>query len=94
MKRNYKVAIIGLGYVGLPLAVEFSKKFETIGFDINSKRINELKNAIDITNEIPSHVLKSQILLNGKSNFKNRKGLILSNSIIDLKQFFGHSFFG
>ena len=38
-----KIAIIGLGYVGIPLAVEFGKKFATIGFDINTERINELK---------------------------------------------------
>ena len=39
-----KIAIIGLGYVGLPLAIEFGKKYETIGFDINKKRVKELKN--------------------------------------------------
>ena len=38
------IAIIGLGYVGLPLAIEFSKKYPTIGFDLNDDRINELKN--------------------------------------------------
>ena len=41
--KNKKIAIIGLGYVGLPLAVEFGKKFEVIGFDINKDRINLLK---------------------------------------------------
>ena len=46
-KKNIKIAVIGLGYVGLPLAVEFGKKFETIGFDINESRINELKNGGD-----------------------------------------------
>ncbi len=43
MQKNLKVAIIGLGYVGLPLAVEFGHKRPVIGFDINEKRINELK---------------------------------------------------
>ena len=38
-----KITIIGLGYVGLPLAVEFSRKYKTVGFDINNERINELK---------------------------------------------------
>jgi UDP-N-acetyl-D-glucosamine/UDP-N-acetyl-D-galactosamine dehydrogenase len=42
-----KIAIIGLGYVGLPLAVEFSKKRKVIGFDINQPRINDLNNGID-----------------------------------------------
>ena len=40
-----KIGIIGLGYVGLPLAVEFSKKYKTIGFDLNKKRIDQLKKA-------------------------------------------------
>ena len=42
IKKNTRIAIIGLGYVGLPLAIEFSKKFETFGFDINNKRVNNL----------------------------------------------------
>ena len=49
-----KIGIIGLGYVGLPLATEFGKKFPTIGFDINQKRIDELNKGKDITNEIDS----------------------------------------
>ena len=52
------VAIIGLGYVGLPLAVEFGKKRKTVGFDINASRINELKKNIDKTLEISSKELK------------------------------------
>jgi UDP-N-acetyl-D-galactosamine dehydrogenase len=54
-----KIAIIGLGYVGLPLAVAFSKKFEVIGFDINQNRIQELKNGHDRTLEIEDHLLSS-----------------------------------
>jgi len=54
-----KIAIIGLGYVGLPLAVAFSKKFEVIGFDINQDRVQELKNGHDHTLEIEDHVLSS-----------------------------------
>ncbi|CAH6868742.1 Vi polysaccharide biosynthesis protein VipA/TviB [Vibrio chagasii] len=46
-----KIGIIGLGYVGLPLAVEFGKKYETVGFDVNSERIKELKLGIDSTLE-------------------------------------------
>lgn len=53
------IAIIGLGYVGLPLAVEFGKKFNTLGFDINQGRINELKNGYDRTLEVESEHLKS-----------------------------------
>ena len=47
-----KIAVIGLGYVGLPLAIEFGKKREVIGFDINTIRIKELENKIDVTKEI------------------------------------------
>jgi UDP-N-acetyl-D-galactosamine dehydrogenase len=50
--NNAKIGIIGLGYVGLPLAVEFSKKYNVIGFDINAKRIDDLKLKIDTTNEL------------------------------------------
>ena len=48
---DYKIALIGLGYVGLPLAVEFGKKFNVIGFDINETRVHELKQGNDITLE-------------------------------------------
>ena len=43
MKDKIKVAVIGLGYVGLPLAIEIGKKYLTIGYDLNKKRIAELK---------------------------------------------------
>jgi UDP-N-acetyl-D-galactosamine dehydrogenase len=54
-----KVAIIGLGYVGLPLAVEFGKKYDTVGFDISSKRIDELKKGVDLTLETSKEDLKA-----------------------------------
>ncbi|SMP18987.1 UDP-N-acetyl-D-galactosamine dehydrogenase [Desulfurobacterium pacificum] len=54
-----KIAIIGLGYVGLPLAIALSKKFSVIGFDINKIRIEELKRGFDRTGEIPYETLKS-----------------------------------
>ena len=44
--------MIGLGYVGLPLALQFGKHFNVIAFDINSKRVNELQNGNDVSNEI------------------------------------------
>jgi UDP-N-acetyl-D-galactosamine dehydrogenase len=52
LTHKYKIGIIGLGYVGLPLAVEFGKKFQTVGFDINQQRIDELKNGVDRTLEV------------------------------------------
>ena len=57
---NKKISIIGLGYVGLPLAVEFSKIFQVIGYDIDESRVKELKKFIDRTNEVSSLDLKSQ----------------------------------
>lgn len=54
-----KIAIIGLGYVGLPLAVEFGKVTDVIGFDINKDRIDELKQGIDRTREVSAEELKS-----------------------------------
>lgn len=53
-----KIAIIGLGYVGLPLAEVFDKKYNVIGFDINKQRIEELKNGFDRTKEVDTDVLK------------------------------------
>ena len=47
-----KIGILGMGYVGLPLAIEFGHKFPVIGFDINGKRIDDLHNGIDVTNEV------------------------------------------
>lgn len=58
-KENIEIAVIGLGYVGLPLAVEFSKKFSVIGFDLNSNRIRDLKNGLDLTNEVASSTLQA-----------------------------------
>ena len=57
-----KIAIIGLGYVGLPLAVAFSNKFKVTGYDINSYRIENLKKNNDFTKEISKIFLKKQKL--------------------------------
>lgn len=65
MISNIKIGVIGLGYVGLPLAVEFSKKFTTVGFDINSSRVDELRKGIDRTMEVDSNCL-TNLLLDGK----------------------------
>ena len=59
--NNKKIAVIGLGYVGLPLAVEFARKYNTTGFDINNKRVNELADGIDTTLEISDDYLKDTI---------------------------------
>ncbi len=71
-----KIAVFGLGYVGLPLAIEFSKKYSVIGFDINSSRVNELRFFKDITNEVESETIEAQI---------NNKSLLLTNDLINIK---------
>ncbi len=68
-----KIAIIGLGYVGLPLAVEFGKKRVVIGFDINQCRINDLKNGVDSTLEISSEGLKNAVHLSYATNVNDLK---------------------
>ena len=76
-----KIAIIGLGYVGLPLAIEFSKKYSTIGFDINKSRVNELNNSNDSTLEVDDKSLKSA-LDNGLTLTDNIESISPSNVYI------------
>lgn len=76
-----KIAVIGLGYVGLPLAVEFGKKYSVIGFDIDQERINELRLGIDKTKEIDSENLKSVLA----SSMKSLSGLELTNRLDSLR---------
>jgi len=68
---NKNIAIIGLGYVGLPLAVEFGKKFLTIGYDINENRVQELTNGYDSTLEIEKKELGSSSKLSFTSKIDN-----------------------
>jgi UDP-N-acetyl-D-galactosamine dehydrogenase len=70
---DFKIGIIGLGYVGLPLAIEFGKKTNVIGFDVNKKRINDLKNHYDITLEVET------------KEFELSKNLLFSSDPSDLK---------
>ena len=58
LNKNTKICIIGLGYVGLPLAIAFEKYFNVVGYDINSVRVDSLKRNIDITNEVTKSALK------------------------------------
>lgn len=64
-----KIAIIGQGYVGLPLAIEFSKYYPVIGFDNNMNRVDELNNAFDRTREVDSQHIKDAIELAEQTNF-------------------------
>ena len=68
------IGIIGLGYVGLPLAVSFAKKNQVIGFDTNKRRINDLKKGLDNTFEVQ------------KKTIRNAKNIIFSNNFKDLKK--------
>lgn len=61
MFESKKIAVIGLGYVGLPLAVEFAKKFKVVGFDINNSRVEELRSGKDHTLEVNEKELRSVI---------------------------------
>ena len=72
-----KIAIIGLGYVGLPLAVEFAKQFFVVGFDINKQRISELNNGIDKTLEVENDHLKSVLT----TDLNASKGLYITDNI-------------
>lgn len=69
MKKDIKIAIIGLGYVGLPLARLFATQYAVVGFDINQSRIDALRIGIDSTLEIDSDVLEAVLL--SKSEDKN-----------------------
>jgi len=71
--KNKKIALIGLGYVGLPLAVEFGKKRTVVGFDIKQSRINDLKNGTDSTLETSSQELKDATHLSYTTNLDDIK---------------------
>ena len=71
--QDCKIAIIGLGYVGLPLAVEFAKKFPVVGFDIDKKRISDLQTGKDFTLEVEDELLSSVLV--DKIPMQNKIGL-------------------
>jgi len=84
--KDIKVAVIGLGYVGLPLALEFGKLYSTIGFDINSKRVEELQDGIDHTLEVTTQSLR-KVLKKDLKEVEQKKGLFCTSSLEDLKGF-------
>jgi UDP-N-acetyl-D-galactosamine dehydrogenase len=74
----YKIAIIGLGYVGLPLARLFATKYRVVGFDINTSRIDELRSGKDSTHELSPELLNSVLL----SEFGDKNnGLLVTNEL-------------
>jgi len=76
MPKTDRIAIIGLGYVGLPLAVEFAKQFAVVGFDINDTRIAELKQGKDQTLEVEPDELKAVLV----ASQDTKKGLFVSSN--------------
>jgi UDP-N-acetyl-D-galactosamine dehydrogenase len=85
MKQDdYKIAIIGLGYVGLPLAIEFGKKYKVLGFDINQSRIDELKLIKDRTNEADLDGMKKAMDL---AKTDPNMGLNFSANVEDLNNY-------
>jgi UDP-N-acetyl-D-galactosamine dehydrogenase len=79
MEINYRIAVIGLGYVGLPLAVEFAKKYPVVGFDINKNRVDELMSGRDQTLEIEDADLKNVL-----TGTPGSKGLYCSDTVTDI----------
>jgi len=79
--ENSKIAIIGLGYVGLPLAIEFGKKYKVLGFDISKARIEELTSGKDRTNEADLEEL--QLVMN-LANKSDNVGLTFSSNVVEL----------
>ena len=80
-----KIAVIGLGYVGLPLAVEFAKQYPTVGFDINGPRVDELMKGHDRTLEVEDEDLKKVIASDLISIENNRKGLYCTTAVGDIE---------
>ena len=81
--EELKIAVIGLGYVGLPLAIEFAKKYDVLGFDINPVRIEELNKGVDRTQEADLQRLLS--VVSDKSESKSEIGLSFSSNTGDLQ---------
>ena len=83
MNKQYKIAIIGLGYVGLPLARLFATKYPVIGFDINKKRIEELNRGEDLTMEVDNEILEA-VLKDKNTIDSNDVGLYCSSNMDDI----------
>lgn len=72
LDKKRKLAVIGLGYVGMPIAVQFAKKIDVIGFDLNSKKIAEYKKGHDVTNEVGEELSKTKLFFTDKeADLKN-----------------------
>lgn len=83
--EKIKVAVIGLGYVGLPLAVEFGKIYDCVGFDINTNRIEELEKGYDRTLEVADDYLKNALSSHNQALKSEGKGLLCTNKLEDIR---------
>ena len=78
MSNKYKISVIGLGYVGLPLALSLSKHFEVIGFDIDNQRILELQKGIDVTGECSKkEIIKSKLFFTKDDNNLKKSNIFI-----------------
>ncbi|MBD0726723.1 UDP-N-acetyl-D-galactosamine dehydrogenase, partial [Flavobacterium sp. L1I52] len=82
MSPNSKIAVIGLGYVGLPLARLFATRYAVVGFDINQKRIEALNKGVDDTLEVEESVLQSVLI--SKEAIQTKRGLYCSSQLKDI----------
>src|SRR5690606_5034552 len=93
MNTEKKIAVIGLGYVGLPLARLFATKYPTVGFDINQKRIDELRSGTDTTLEVEDDILQAVLVEENPltktqkdgNTEKQQTGLYCSNQLEDIQ---------
>jgi len=85
VEKQYKIAVIGLGYVGLPLARLFATQYPVVGFDINKKRIEELNTGVDSTLEVENDILKSVLLQDNPLSSDTEKGLYCSYDINNIQ---------
>ena len=81
MKNNHTISVIGLGYVGLPLARLFATKYPVVGFDINHTRVEELREGKDLTREVEEDLLKSVL----KNENSSGNGLFVSGALKDIE---------
>ena len=85
-----KIAIIGLGYVGLPLAIEFSKKYNVVGYDIDHKRIDSLNQYLDKTNQVNyqdlKNALQDNLVVSSKEDLLSRCNIYISTVPTPVKE--------
>lgn len=82
--KESKIAVIGLGYVGLPLAAAFAEKFKTVGYDIDPKRVDELQKGHDRTLEVEDKLLHSVLVTTSQDLEKKEKGLLITDAILPI----------